>query len=274
MANRIWQHHFGRGIVASPNDFGHTGEAPTHPELLDYLAQEFIRGGWSVKHLHKLIMTSRAYQVSSSTDNAAARRADESNTLFWRQNPTRLEGEIIRDSILAFCGDLNLQMSGPGVFPELSEEVHRTQDSARKGWNQSPPDQQPRRSIYLFVKRALPHPLLEAFDLSTTTFPMPRRPVTTVAPQALMLLNDKFVHSAARAMADRLQREKGADARAQIVRAFQLVLQREPTPSEIEQSLTLLQEEQRSLSGSDASRLTLAQFCLALFNLNETIYVD
>lgn len=278
MANRVWQYHFGRGLVASPNDFGKTGELPTHPELLDYLASELISGGWSVKRLHKLIMTSQAYSMSSKASIPEALKQDEGNQWFWRQNPRRLEGEAIRDSVLAFSGALNLTMGGPGIFPELPLEVHQTQDSARKGWGKSQPADQARRSIYVFVKRALPLPFLDVFDYSTTASPLPRRPVTTVAPQALMMLNDPFMQKQGEVMARRLAREVGEDPGARIERAFQLVLQRAPTADDKTRALQMLQTQQNLLpreEGPGALGITAwARFCVAMLNLNEAIYVD
>src|SRR5205807_10568190 len=123
MVNRIWQHHFGRGIVATPDDFGKTGVAPTHPELLDWLASEFVEHGWSMKHLHRLIMTSRAYQMSSRATNEKAIAIDPGNALLWRQNMRRLEAEAVRDSILAVSGKLNLTPGGPSFYPQLAKSV-------------------------------------------------------------------------------------------------------------------------------------------------------
>jgi len=278
MVNRIWQHHFARGLVPSPNDFGRTGEPPTHPQLLDHLASRFLAWGWSVKALHKHVMMSHAYRMSSRALQPGALERDEGNALFWRQNMRRLEGEVIRDSLLAFSGSLNLKMGGPGVFPEVAGTVHKTQDASGKGWGESPEEERNRRSVYVFVKRALPLPLLEVFDVGNAALPMPRRPVTTVAPQALMLLNDEFVQQQGRRLATRLVREEGVEPADQVRAAFRIVLQRDPDALEVTRSLAML-GTQRALAGGDAEPdaqplAALSRFCVALFNLNETLYVD
>ncbi|MFM8357557.1 MAG: DUF1553 domain-containing protein, partial [Verrucomicrobiota bacterium] len=207
--NRIWQHHFGVGLVPTPDDFGRTGQPHTHPEILDFLAAELVDGGWRTKRLHRLILTSHAYRMSSRADRPEALAVDEANRLLWRQNPRRLEAEALRDTLLALSGDLNPAMGGPSFYPSLAREVHGTQDSAGKGWGESPPAEQGRRSIYIFAKRALLPPFLEAFDYTTTTVPVGMRSVTTVAPQALMLLNDRFAQEQAARLAARLRREVG-----------------------------------------------------------------
>jgi hypothetical protein len=274
LVNRLWQHHFGRGLAPTPNDFGRTGLKPSHPELLDYLASEFIAGGWKLKRLHKLIMMSRAYRMSSRADNASALAADEGNDLFWRQNPRRVEAEVLRDSLLAVSGNLNPKMGGPSIFPSLPKEVHRTQDSEGKGWQESPLEEQNRRSIYIFVKRALIPPLLEIFDYTTTTVPVGERAVTTVAPQALMLLNDSFLQRQGEQLAERLRREAGQDPAAQVTRAFALALQRAPTERERQTALAMLAEQSQLAGGPTADSVALRNFCVAIFNLNEFVYVD
>jgi hypothetical protein len=275
MMNRLWQHHFGRGLARTPNDFGRTGEAPTHPELLDYLASEFVAGGWHLKRMHRLILLSQAYQMSSRASAPAARLADESNELFWRQNPRRAEAEVLRDSLLAISGSLNARMGGPSVFPTLSREVHATQDSAGKGWGESTPADQHRRTIYCFVKRALLPPLLDSFDYTTTTVPVGARAVTTVAPQALMLLNDQFVQDQGARFAARLRLEAGPEATAQIRRAFALALQRAPAEAEVDAARRLLDTQRRLAKDQpEPERRALETFCVALLNLNELIYVD
>jgi hypothetical protein len=274
MVNRVWQHHFGHGLVRTPNDFGRTGLQPTHPELLDYLAADLVEGGWKLKRLHKLIMMSRAYQMSSHATEREAMALDEGNELLWRQNPRRAAGEVLRDSMLAVSGTLNLKMGGPSFFPSLPKEVHRTQDGEGKGWQESPPDEQNRRTIYTFIKRALIPPLLATFDYTATTFPVGERSVTTVAPQALMLLNDDFVQQVADRFAARLLREAGTDENKQVQRAFLLAVQRPPTRRETRAALTLLREQRRMAGGSNPDRMALRSLCVAMFNLNEFVYVD
>ena len=284
MMNRLWQHHFGRGLARTPNDFGRTGEKPTHPELLDYLAAEFVQGGWRLKRMHKLILMSQAYQMSSRSENAAALELDQANELFWRQHPRRVEAEVLRDTLLAVSGSLNPKMNGPSVFPTLPKEVHSTQDAVGKGWGNSPSEEQNRRTIYLFVKRALLPPLLDAFDYTTTTVPVPARAVTTVAPQALMLLNDEFVQTQAARFAARLQREAGGDELAQVQRAFALGLQRAASDAEVSAARAMLARQREllaatatpgsAISPSDQSTRALTVFCAALLNLNELLYID
>jgi len=277
MVNRIWQKHFGVGIVPTPDDFGQTGLRPTNQPLLDYLASEFVASGWSVKRMHQLIMTSRAYRMSSRTDNRRALVADEANTLLWRQNLRRVEAEVVRDTMLAVSGTLNPKRGGVSVFPTLPKEVHGTQDSSGKGWADSPADEQNRRSVYLVVKRALKVPLLECLDFANSASPVGVRPNTTTAPQALMLLNDSFVQAQATAFATRIAREGDGRPEKQIVRAFQFVLQRPPTRAELKASLNLLADQrQRALAEGTPGpeRVALGSFCRGLLNLNEMIYVD
>ena len=266
MMNRLWQHHFGTGIVPTPDDFGRTGLAPANQPLLDFLAADFVAGGWTLKRMHREIMTSRAYRMSSDSRNAKALAVDESNALLWRQNLRRVEAEVIRDTMLAVSGTLNPKQGGSSVFPTLPKEIHGTQDTAGKGWTDSPPDEQNRRSVYLVVKRALKIPLLENLDFANGVSPSGTRPVTTTAPQALMLLNDVFVHAQAAVLADRVVREAGEQPDAQVTRAFQLVLQRAPTESEMRAVRTLFADQ--------PPRAALQSFCRGLLNANETIYVE
>jgi hypothetical protein len=277
MVNRIWQKHFGVGLVPTPDDFGQTGVRPTNQPLLDYLAAEFVASGWSVKQMHQLIMTSRAYRMSSRAENRRALATDESNNLLWRQNLRRVEAEVVRDSMLAVSGTLNTKRGGPSVFPTLPKEVHGTQDSSGKGWADSPAEEQNRRSVYLVVKRALKVPLLECLDFANSASPVGVRPNTTTAPQALMLLNDSFVQAQAAALAARIAREAGEREEKQIVRAFQLVLQRAPTKAEVKTSLSLLADQrQRAVveATPEPGRVALTSFCRGLLNVNEMIYVD
>jgi hypothetical protein len=266
IVNRLWQHHFGAGLVATPDDFGKTGSGTIYPDLLDYLAKEVTTGEWRLKRMHRMIMRSRAYRMSSRANRPEAREIDEANTLFWRQNLRRLEAEVIRDTMLAVSGRLNTRMGGPSVFPRLPPEVHRTQDSAEKGWQDSPADEQDRRSVYLVVKRALKVPLLECLDFANSASPVGVRPVTTTAPQALMLLNDAFVREQAAALSDRLLHETDGSGEPFVEAAFQRVLQRSPSPRERDKGLRFLSTPRES-----ESRIA---FCRALLNLNETIYVD
>lgn len=275
--NRIWQKHFGVGLAPTPDDFGQTGVRPTNQPLLDYLASEFVTSGWSVKHMHRLIMNSRAYRMSSQADNPKAIETDEANTRLWRQNLRRVEAEVVRDTMLAVTGTLNPKRGGPSVYPMLPKEVHGTQDSSGKGWADSPAEEQNRRSVYLVVKRALKVPLLECLDFANSASPVAVRPSTTTAPQALMLLNDSFVQIQGAALAERIRREAGEISERQIARAFKLVLQREPTKAEVKASFVLLADQTKRATeegAKDPARVALNSFCRGLLNVNEMIYVD
>jgi hypothetical protein len=283
LANRLWQFHFGRGIVRSPSDFGVTGDPPTHPELLDWLASELVEGGWKLKRLHRLIMNSSAYRMSSRHDPRAA-EADPANDLFWRFDLRRLEAEAIRDAILAASGLLDLEAGGPSVFPEIPREVLHGQSRPGEGWQTSELAKANRRSVYVFVKRSVTLPILEAFDAADTGQTCSRRNVTTIAPQALTLLNSGFATGAAAAFADRLLREAGKDAGRQVECAYRLALGRPPSEEEAGTALSLLADQCRLiLAGAEgaavedpegATRRALATLCLVLFNLNEFVYID
>lgn len=270
MANRIWQHHFGRGIVASPNNFGSNGLPPTHPDLLDWLAHQFIQHGWRLKSMHRLIMLSSAYQMSSQGDPDALLR-DPANDLFWRFDLRRLSAEEVRDAVLAVNGRLNPQMYGPGFFEEISAEVLAGQSRPGSGWGKSPPDQQARRAVYIHVKRSLLTPLLEAFDLADPDSTCDARFVTTQPAQALAMLNGKFVNDQAAHFADRLRREAGDQPDAQIRRAWQLALGREPDEASQRDALALFDALQQH--GVPREKV-LDYYCLLVFNLNEFLYLD
>jgi hypothetical protein len=280
MVNRIWQHHFGRGLVATPNDFGVTGEPPTHLELLDYLAAEFVARGWSVKALHRLILLSSTYQMAA-TSQPEATRIDPRDSLLWRWPSHRLEAEAVRDSVLAVSGRLNPAMGGPGVYPPLPRAVLEGQSRPGEGWGKADERQAARRSVYIFVKRALAVPELEVLDGPDTTSSCEARPVSTIAPQALTFLNGAFINEQARWFADRLRREAGADPRGQIERAFALTLCRPAREDEVRDGLAFLREQHRQIEedlrrdgkpAADAPQRALAAFCLVLLNTNEFVY--
>ena len=264
MVNRLWQGHFGRGLVGTSSDFGRMGDEPSHPELLDWLAAEFVARGWSLKAMHRLIVTSAAYRQSSRPRSPADREADPDNRWLSGQNRRRLDGESIRDALLAASGRLNPALGGPGVFPPLPPELTKL---SSKGaiWPVSPRvADQDRRSLYVFVRRNLRYPFFEAFDRPDTNASCPKRPVTTIAPQALSLLNSPLSSEAAHALASRAGREAGQDVNSRVERAYLLALGRRP--GEDERALA-----RDFLSGPGSS---FADFCLALLNLNEFVYVD
>ncbi len=256
IVNRVWQGHFGRGLVPSANDFGTAGEPPTHPELLDWLASEFVKGGWRLKPLHRLIVLSAAYQRSASADG------DPKGTLLGRWRPRRLEAEAVRDSMLAVSGRLNPQQHGPSVFPTLARAVLRGQSRPGDGWGKSDEAQQARRGVYVFVKRSLAVPELELLDAPDTTSSCEARPVSTTAPQALTFLNGAFANEQANFFAQRLRREAGDDPAAQVRRAFDLALARPPRDEELTETVAFL------------GRHPLKALCLVVLNLNEFVYLE
>jgi hypothetical protein len=261
MVNRIWQHHFGRGIVPTPNDFGKFGQPPTHPELLDWLADEFIRGGWRVKRIHKLLMLSSAYRMSARAD-ARALQVDPANTLFWRFNARRLTAEEVRDSILAVSGQLRTKMAGPSIYPRLPFEVLHGQSMPGEGWGKSTPAEEARRSIYVHIKRSLLVPILGQHDQADTDSSCPVRYTTTVPTQALGMLNGEFANEQAAAMAERLQREASNDLSKQVQKAICLTTGRVAKAEEVQRDLEFAREH------------GLAKYCLMLLNTNEFMYLD
>ena len=237
------------------------GDEPSHPELLDWLASEFIARGWSLKAMHRLIVTSAVYRQSSLSPRT--RGSDPENRLLAHQNRRRLDGEAIRDALLAVSDQLSLKFGGPGVFPPLPPELTKL-SSKGEVWPVSRSlDDQRRRSLYVFVRRNLRYPFFEAFDRPDTNASCPRRPVTTIAPQALSLLNSPLSAEAAHALADRTRREAGADLERRIDHAYLLALGRRPDATERALARDFL-----------ASGGSFADFCLALLNLNEFVYVD
>lgn len=262
--NRLWQQHFGRGIVETSSDFGEKGSRPTHPELLDSLAHWFVHDAeWSTKKLQRLILTSETYRQSSAAIEAAA-AIDPENHLLWRYPYRRLDVEAIRDSMLATGANLNRNMYGPAVFlpiPAAAIEAHTDKQAAWKA------DAEPlidRRTVYAYVKRTLLVPMLETLDFCDTTQPTERRSITSVAPQALTLFNGDFTNRQAEKLAERLVREARHDASSQISLAFRISLAREPTATEQEALQAFLKE--------DSSPKQLVQMCRVILNLNEFVY--
>ena len=246
MMNRLWQHHFGRGIVATPSDFGRHGQQPTHRELLDWLACRFVADGWSVKKMHRLIMTSDAYQRSSISISAAAER-DPNNTLLWRANRRRLEAEALRDSMLVVSGRLSTNSGGPGVYPRISKDINVELPNNDKelSWYGCTDDENRRRTIYTFQRRSLTFPFVEVFDGAPMSQTCPSRAETTVAPQALMLLNGEFCREEARRMAERVFKEAEANVEARVTHAFQLAFARTPNTNELNAAKAYLIEQSK-----------------------------
>ncbi len=268
MVNRLWQHHFGRGIVATPNDFGLRGQAPTHHELLDWLAMEFVKKDWSIKHMHRLMVLSNTYQQTSRLpSDSKSRRADPDNRLFRSMTRQRLEGEAIRDFVLAVSGKINLAVGGPSVRVPLEPAVYElifTEGEPDDLWQTTrDPRSHCRRSLYLFSKRNVRLPLLEAFDQPDTLTSCPVRSVSTFAPQALIMLNGPFMQEYSKEFAKRLQGERPNDTKAQVELAYRLALGRPPRDAERKLSADFFTDK-----GS------LDDFCLALLNSNDFVYVN
>ena len=261
MVNRIWQGHFGRGLVATSNDFGRQGESPTHPELLDWLAVEFAARGYSIKAMHRLILLSSTYQMSSVPNEANA-ALDADNRFLWRMNRRRLQAEELRDSVLLSSGGLNLKAGGPSVAVPLSEEEQAgMRDSSQ--WPVHPdPLEHHRRSVYLQVKRSFRLPMFETFDQPDAVASCSRRESSTVAPQALTLMNSDFMLKQAERLAARIRKEHGDQQDRWIQAGTRIVFGRAPSAEELNRSRTFL------------SRNDLASLCLLWFNTNEYLYVD
>ena len=277
LVNRLWQQHFGVGIVATPNDFGLAGAKPTHPELLDWLAGELVARGWSVKAMHRLIVTSEAYKRRSAAGSTETPNADPLNRLLWRQNPRRLDAESIRDFLLAASGLLKPHGDGKPVWPPVPDELLKAQpaileaekggDGGRmQGWYSDPADRLDVRSVYLIRKRCLPIPFLQAFDLPDSTVSCARRDTTIVAPQALTLLNSPEASRYAAALAARAQ-ASAASIEGRVDTLFRLALARLPEPEERALMLAWI-------SGRGGDHAALAQACRALVNANEFIHID
>ena len=266
MVNRVWHYHFGRGLAGSPSDFGVMGERPTHRELLDWLTESFIKDGYSLKKLHKRIMLSAAWQQSSGFRADAAQK-DPDNKLLWRFNRRRLEGEAIRDSMLATSGLLNEKMFGPGVFPPLPPGM-----TSRGGWKaHESPEQARRRSVYIFVRRNTRYPMIESFDMPDTHESCARRNNTVSSTQALELLNNEEVMDWARGFAARVASDPGLPKEAQIERAYKLAYSRTPTVEEAREAGEFLERHGRIVG---SPRKALVDFCHALMNSNEFVYMN
>ncbi len=279
IVNRLWQAHFGSGLVGTASDFGKTGDLPSHPELLDWLAGQLIRDGWSLKRMHRRMVTSASYRQASEFRSNDARR-DPENRLLWRANRRRLEAEMLRDACLSVSGMLNPRQGGPSVFPEMPEGV-----STRGGWSvTADPVERNRRSVYVFVRRNMRYPLFEAFDFPDTHEPCARRGITNTAPQALLLFNGELVIRWAEALADRCAAAVRTPE-ARIGEAYHLCFARLPSPDEVRDGLAFLRRQEVILrkqaspgraqpAEAGIERAALVDFCHALLNANEFLYVD
>lgn len=293
IVNRLWHYHFGRGIVGTPNDFGTRGELPTHPELLDWLATELVEKKWSLKHIHRLIVLSETYRQSVAGDQGA--KIDLDNKLLWKMNRRRLEAEAIRDSVLTAAGTLNRQLGGPSVKIPLEPEVYAllfTEGEPDGLWPVTPDvKQHTRRSVYLFNKRNVRHPMLEAFDQPDTLNSCADRPVSTFAPQALILMNSPFIHAQGRALAIALAKET-LDPNKQLDTLYRRSVGRLPTDAERKLATEFLKEQTDTIrdrlrarlpvgidadalpEGADVAKVrALADLCVVIFNTHEFVYI-
>jgi hypothetical protein len=271
MVNRIWQFHFGRGIVATPNDFGIRGKPPTHPELLDFLAARFVADGWSIKSLHRFIMLSRTYQLSSR-DDAANAQADVNNDFRWRFDRRRLDAESIRDAMLSLSGGLDQSMGGAHPFPDQTTWEFSEHDPFKAVYDTR------RRSVYLMAQRFQKHPFLALFDGADTNASTAERLTSTTALQALYLMNDPFVHQQAEGFAARLLSERSDDG-SRLKRAYELALGRPCTADEQAQAMAFLERARANLQGAGIAPDQLAaetwrSFVRALFLTHEFVYVE
>jgi hypothetical protein len=266
MVNRIWQFRMGRGLVRTPNDFGVLGDRPERlQKLLDWLSVEFVEGGWSVKRIDRLIVLSSVYQQSARPDPAKT-KIDPDNRCWWRMNRKRMEGETIRDGVLAVAGTLNPRLGGPPMRIPIEPEVYDLifTEGERDGlWPVLPDENEHnRRSLYLLNKRGVRLPMMTAFDQPDAMTSCPVRPESTHALQALNLFNSAFMHKQSANLASRVERECAGGGDCEVRRAYKLALARSPRPVELEMGRSFLKTE-----GS------LVDFCLALLNRNEFVYI-
>jgi mono/diheme cytochrome c family protein len=275
MVNRVWQNLFGRGLVRSPNNFGLMGDPPTHRELLDWLAADFVAGGWKLKRLHKAILMSRAFRAASAAVPASL-ATDPLNDALWRFDMRRLAAEELRDSIHVASGAFNPRLFGPSMFPDMPKAVLATQSKPGDGWGRSSPEEQARRSIYIHAKRSLPVPILSDFDVADPDASCPVRFVTTQPTQALGMMNGEFLHAQARVFAERVRREAGGtnddQTPAMVRRAIEIALVRPATDGEVARGVTLI-DELETKDGVGPGR-ALELYCLLVLNLNEFAYLD
>jgi hypothetical protein len=252
IVNRLWQHHMGRGIVATPSDFGSQGVAPTHPELLDFLASELIRGGWKLKPIHRLILTSSVYRQSGNSNPRAA-KIDPDNELWWRRGATRLEAEAIRDTLLAVSGSLDTTMFGAGSLDQAN----------------------PRRSVYLTVKRSNLIPILQLFDAPDSIQSIGHRNVTTVPPQALAMMNSTLARQLAEKFAKRIRPNRDTSLQQVVQQAYAVALSRPPTAAETEQMIGFIDGQAASYGAGDKGmERAVVDYCQMMLCLNEFVFVD
>jgi hypothetical protein len=278
MVNRIWGWHFGTGIVATPGNFGKMGVLPSNPELLDWLTTEFVQKGWSIKQMHRLIMTSETYKMESAFSREVDLTTDPTNVYLWRFPPHRVEAEIIRDLTLSASGQLNPQAGGEPFFPAIPTSLRA--DQPRGVWELTKEEPSTwRRSVYAYVKRGLKYPMFEVFDEPDLNVTSERRSVSTVPTQALTLLNNEFMLLQAKYFADRVWKIAGANPEKQVSEMYRIAFSREPTASEMRQDVAFLQKQvegaaaQNAGGGESAARSALGDLAHVTLNLNEFVYI-
>ncbi|WP_197451292.1 PSD1 and planctomycete cytochrome C domain-containing protein [Rosistilla oblonga] len=285
LVNRIWQHHFGQGIVRSPNNFGFLADPPTHPRLLDWLADEFVQGGWKIKRLHKLILTSKTWQ-QASTHPAVAEysQKDSTNRLWWKSERRRLDAEALRDAMLTVSGELDLQVGGPGFRPTIAAAALEGLSKKSAAWNPSPADAQTRRSLYMFSKRGLLPPMMTTFNFSDATQSCGQRDVTTVPTQALVLMNNPFVHDRSSKLAKSII-ANAKHPQDQVAQLWSIVYGRKPTAAETQLAQQHLETQwnrfeklattsSQETPAPSAETRAMASLAHVLLNSNEFIYID
>ncbi|HYO83757.1 MAG TPA: DUF1553 domain-containing protein, partial [Bryobacteraceae bacterium] len=272
MVNRVWQYHFGRGLLSTPSDFGTRSGAPSHPELLDWLASEFAEKGWSVKQLHRLIMTSATYQQQSTPAKEAVER-DPANVLLSHFSRRRVTSEELRDSVLIATASLNPKRGGRPVVPPLTAEEKATlTQSPENAWVLTKDTSEYlRRSIYMIQKRTFRMPMMEVFDSPESMLTCSRRESSTTAPQSLTLFNGTFTLERARGLAQSLEKKHGSSDDACVRAAFRQVLSREPRSDEAERAETFIKVQMANTGGRTGAYTELIR---ALLNVNEFLYVD
>ena len=274
MVNRIWHWHFGRGIVRTPSNFGLMGAKPSHPALLDWLSTEFIRQGWSIKQMHRLVMNSETYQMASSFARATNQEKDPANNYLWRFPLRRLEAEAIRDVILSASGRLNLQAGGAPFFPAIPKSVRESYLQGKWVMTKEEPSTW-RRSVYAYLKRGLKYPMFEVHDQPDPNVTCEMRNTTTVPTQALTLLNNEFVLIQARHFAERVKREAGDDLMKQVRVLYRIGLSREPAQKELDNFLAFLQRQRVSHGSAEGAGLAaLTDLAHVMLNANEFVYIN
>ena len=254
IVNRIWQHHFGDGLVRSSNNFGYTGDKPTHPELLDWLASELIRNRWSLKHIHRLILTSQTWQQSSlHPQQKEYAQKDAANRFLWRANRRRKDAESLRDAFLAATQELQLTLGGPSFYPTISADALEGLSRKASAWTASPEADQHRRSLYIFTQRSLLPPMMTTFDMCDSTMSCGQRDVTIVAPQALTLLNNEFVHKRAAAIATSCVKNEESISDSHVRQVWEKILGRVPTDQELDLAMSHLQNQLQRFRNPAAS---------------------